>query len=229
MNRTLRTLLASTAMAVALPALGFAASTLPTPISVNGGSITEAQIADGLHELGYTDITYLKGEGRYYTVRAHYDGHYVPIQVDSETGDVSRLGDPDTQVISLVGGTSDADVATELRQLGYGNVMVGATQGRYLDATAARYGQDVNLTVDMETGLVNNIEQDETWYVEMRDDLTDADVSTQLGAMGFTEVHQLTQTDNAWNGYAVRDGQKMQVWVDDQSGEVRAWPADNQG
>ncbi|MDA0219739.1 MAG: hypothetical protein O3B22_09180 [Proteobacteria bacterium] len=228
MNRTIRTLLASTAIAVALPAMAWAADGLPSPIEVNGGNITEAQIKDGLTELGYTDIEYIAGEGRYSTVRTHYNGSYVPLQVDADTGEVSRLGDPDMQSISIVEGTMDQDLEKGLRELGYSNVTIGAKQGRYAEATAWRYGQDVNLSIDLETGTVTNNEQDETWYVAMRNDMTDAQVGAELEKMGFTEVDELSQTEAGWSGYAVQDGEKMKVWIDAESGEVRAWKMDGQ-
>jgi len=229
MNRTIRTLLTSTAIAIALPAMASASEGLPSPIEVNGGNVTEASIKDGLTELGYTDIEYIAGAGRYYTVRAHYNGSYVPVQVDAETGAVTRMGDPDTQSISIIEGTMDQDLEKGLRELGYSNVMIGTKQGRYAEATAWRYGQDVNLTVDLETGTVVNNDQDETWYVSMRDGMTDAEISAELDKMGYTEVHELTQTDSGWTGYAVQDGEKMKVWVDAESGEVRAWKMDGQG
>ena len=228
MNRTIRTLLASTAIAVALPAMAWAAGGLPSPIEVNGGNITEAQIKDGLTELGYTDIEYIAGEGRYWTVRTHYNGSYVPLQVDADTGEVSRLGDPDMQSISIVEGTMDQELEKGLRELGYSNVTIGAKQGRYAEATAWRYGQDVNLSIDLETGTVTNNEQDETWYVAMRNDMTDAQVGAELEKMGFTEVHELSQTEAGWSGFAIHNGEKMKVWIDAESGEVRAWKMDGQ-
>ncbi len=228
MTRTLRTLLASTAIALALPIMAQAAS-VPSPINVDGGNITEAQVKDGLLALGYDNITYLEGEGRYYTVRAHYDGRYMPILVDAETGEVTQLGDPDTQSISIIEGTKDVALAKGLSELGYSSVTIGAKQGRYAEATAWRYGDNVNLTIDLETGQVTNIDQDDTWYVAVRDGMTDAEVSAELEAMGYIEVHELTRTDTAWTGYAVQNGEKMKLWVDAHSGEVRAWTVmDNQ-
>lgn len=229
MNRTFRTLLASTAIAIALPAMAQADSGLPSPIEVNGGNITEVEIKDGLTELGYTDIEYIAGAGRYWTVRTHYNGSYVPLQVDAETGAVTRMGDPDTQTISIVEGTMDEDLAEGLRDLGYSNVMIGANQGRYADATAWRYGEDVNLTIDLETGVVTNVDQDETWYVTMNDDMTDAQMQAELEKKGYTEVHELTATNSGWTGFAVHDGEKMKVWVDAETGEIRAWKMDGQG
>ena len=228
MNRTIRTLLASTAIAVALPAMAHAGTGLPSPIEIDGGNITEAEIRDGLTAAGYTDIEYIAGEGRYWTVRTHYNGSYVPIQVDADTGAVTRLGDPDMQAISIVGGTDDQDLERGLRELGYSNVMIGAKQGRYADATAWRYGDDVHLTVDLETGVVTNIDQDSVWYVAMSDGMTDARVQAELEKMGYTEVHELTLTDSGWTGFAVQNGEKMKVWVDARSGEVRAWKMDGQ-
>lgn len=228
MNRTIRTLLASTAIAVALPAMAWAADGLPSPIAVNDGNITEVQIREGLTELGYTDIEYVAGAGRYWTVRTHYNGSYVPLQVDAETGEVSRLGDPDMQSISIIEGTMDQDLEKGLRELGYSNVTIGTKQGRYAEATAWRYGQDVNLTVDLETGTVTNNEQDETWYVTMREGMTDAQVSAELERMGYTEVRELTQTESGWTGFAIHDGQKMKVWIDAESGELRSWKMDGQ-
>ena len=228
MNRTIRTLLASTALAVALPAMAFATDGLPSPINVTGGNITEAQVKDGLTELGYTNINYIAGAGRYWTVRTHYNGSYVPLQVDSETGEVSRLGDPDLQALSIIEGTTDQDLEKGLRELGYSNVAIGAKQGRYAEATAWRYGEDVNLTVDLETGAVTNNEQNDTWYVPMHEAMSDADVTAGLEQMGYTEVHELTQTNEGWSGYAIHDGEKMRVWIDAQSGEVRSWKMDGQ-
>lgn len=229
MNRTFRTLLASTAIAIALPAMAQADSSLPSPIEVNGGNITEVEIKDGLTQLGYTDIEYIAGAGRYWTVRTHYNGSYVPLQVDAETGAVTRIGDPDMQTISLVSGTDDEHLMEGLRDLGYSNVMIGAKQGRYADATAWRYGQDVKVTIDLETGEVTNVDQDDTWYVAMNDDMTDAQMQAELEKKGYTEVHELTATDSGWTGFAVQDGEKMKVWVDAETGEIRAWKMDGQG
>lgn len=226
MTSTVRMLLASTALAVALPAMA-SADGLPSPIEVDGGNITEAQVRDGLTELGYTDITYLQGAGRYYTVRAHYDGRYVPLQVDAETGEVSRMGDPDMQTISIIEGTMDEDLVAALHDLGYSNVKIKSKQGTIAEASGWRYGEDVELTIDLDTGAVDNRTQDDTWYVTMRDGMTDADVTAQLEDMGYTEVHELTQTDAGWSGLAVQDGMKMEVWIDAETGEVRAWQTES--
>lgn len=223
MTRTVRTLLASTAIAVALPAIASAHS-LPSPIEVSGGNITEIQVEEGLTELGYTDITYLQGAGAYYTVRARYDGRYVPLEVNAETGEVSRLGDPDMQRIAIVEGTMDEDIEKGLHEIGYSNVTIKNKQGNVAVASADRYGETAELTIDLETGAVTNESQDDTWYVTMRDGMTGADVGADLETMGYTEVHQIRETESGWTGYAVQDGQKVEIWVDSYSGEVRSWP-----
>ena len=228
MNITIRTLLASTAIAVALPAIA-SADSLPSPIEVDGGNITEHQVEEGLTELGYTDITYLQGAGAYYTVRAHYDGRYVPLEVNAETGEVSRLGDPDMQRISIVEGTMDEHIEKGLHEIGYSNVTIKNKQGNVAEASADRYGETVELTIDLETGAVTNESQDDTWYVTMRDGMTNADVGAELEAMGYTKVHELSETDAGWTGYAVQDGQKVEIWVDAYSGEVRSWPMGSPG
>lgn len=229
MNRTLRTLLASTAIAVALPAMAIASDDLPSPIAVDGGGLTETQVKDGLTDLGYTDIDYIAGAGRYWTVRTHYNGSYAPVQVDSETGAVTPLGHPDKQAISIIEGTMDQNLKEGLRELGYSDVVIGAKQGRYADATAWRYGEDVNLTIDLETGTVTNVDQDSVWYVGMNDRMTNAQMQAELETMGYTEVFELTQTSDGWTGIAVQNGQKMEIWVDAESGEVRAWKMEGQG
>ncbi len=228
MNRTIRTLLASTAIAIAVPAMAQAASSLPSPIEINGGNVTEAAIKDGLTELGYTNIEYIAGAGRYWTVRTYYNGSYVPLQVDADTGAVTRMGDPDMQTISIIEGTKNENIAKGLRELGYSNVMVGTNQGRYAEATAWRYGEDVNVSVDLETGEVTNVDQDSVWYVAMNENMTDAQMQAELEKMGYTEVHELTATDSGWSGFAIHNGEKMKVWVDAETGEVRAWKMDGQ-
>lgn len=228
MKRTLRTLLASTAMAVALPAMALASDGLPSPISVNTGNITETQIRDGLTELGYTDIEYVAGTGRYWTVRTHYNGSYVALDVDAETGEVTRRGDPDMQTVTIVENSMDQHLRDGLRDLGYSNVVIGAKQGRYADATAWRYGETVDLTIDMETGMVTNVDQDSVWYVPMNSNMTEAQMQAELERMGYTTVQELTHTEDSWTGYAVHNGEKMKIWVDSETGEVRAWKTDGQ-
>lgn len=92
MNRNFRILLASAALALALPAATMADTGLPSPIEMTGGNITESQIERGLLALGYTDTTYIAGAGRYYTVHTHYDGRPVQLQVDAATGKVTSPG-----------------------------------------------------------------------------------------------------------------------------------------
>ena len=229
MNRIVRNLLASTALALTLPAMTATADDLPSPIAVNSGNITAAQVASGLTELGYTDITYLEGAGRYWTVRAHYDGRYVPIEVDSETGAVTRLGDPDMQTLSMTEGMSDDQVAKGLHTLGYSNVVVGARNGDYADASASRYGERVDLRINTETGLVTNVDQDDTHYLAMASQMTGEDIDAGMESIGFSDVHNLNRSKGDWTGNATHDGTMMTFWVDGRTGEVRAWPMPDQG
>jgi len=228
MNRKLRILLASTAMALALPAMA-QAEIIPSPIEMSGGNITAAQIEQGLTALGYTDITYIQGAGAYYTVRAHHDGRYLPLLVDANTGAVSRMGDPDMQTISMHKGTMDQHLIEGLEEIGYSNVTIKSKAGNVATASGARYGEVAELTIDLNTGRVTNNSQDETWYVAMHEGMSDADIGAGLEAMGYTEVHEVRFGQGGWTGRAMQDGQKVDVWVDSYSGEIRTWPTGTRG
>ncbi len=91
MNKTLRTLLAATAMAVAMPVLAQAAS-VPSKIDIEGGNITQAKVERGLAAAGFRNLTYVQGEGRYWTVRGHLGNEFVMVEVDSMTGEVTQSG-----------------------------------------------------------------------------------------------------------------------------------------
>jgi len=213
--------LATTAFALALPAM--ASADLPGPLTNIDGGITEAEIRDGLMELGYTDITYIAGAGSEYTVRAHYNGRYVPLKIDTETGAISQQGLPDHRTISIGRNAQEDDIAAALRELGYSNIEVGPKQGQFRDVDAWRYGEDVMLTVDLETGRVENKNQDHTWYVAMSDGMSMNDVKTELEALGYSDVRALTSSGNHITGAATFNGEPVSLAVNAGSGEVMAW------
>lgn len=156
-------------------------------------------------------------------MRAHYDGSYVPLRIDTETGAITQPGLPDSRALRLLRGTGDDSVRQGLMELGYSNIEITQRAGRYLDATAWRYGSTVNLSVDLDTGLVDNLDQDDTWYVAMRDNMTPDEIRTELEGMGYSDVIELNRQGGFYEGYGVQDGQKVKLVVNAETGEVRAW------
>lgn len=221
MNLLAKKFLATTALALAFPAMAMAE--LPGPLTNLEAGVTEEVIRDGLTELGYTDITYIAGAGDYYTVRAHYNSGYVPLLINTATGEITQPGLPDNRTLRLLRGTGDDSIKQGLMELGYSVVSVDAREGRYVDATAWRYGEAVKLTVDLETGTVENLDHDDTWYVAMRDKMTNDEVRAELEAMGYTEIIDLDKQGSYYEGYGIQNGQRVKILVDAVTGEVRGW------
>ena len=221
MKNLTKKFLATTAFALVLPTMAMA--DLPGPLTNLDAGVSEENIRDGLMELGYSDITYIAGAGDYYTVRAHYQDRYVPLRINAATGEITQPGLPDSRTLRLLRGTGDDSIKQGLMELGYSVVTIDSREGRYVDATAWRYGESVKLTVDLETGTVENLDQDDTWYVVMHNDMTNDDVRAELETMGYTEVIDLDRKGSYYEGYAIQNGQRVKLVVDAETGEVRGW------
>lgn len=196
------------------------AASLPSPVENISPGLTEQDIKTGLEKLGYTDVYDVEGTGRFYTARADYQGVWYPLQIDVATGEVTSLGNSDYKYISVVSGTDNDHVVTELQRLGYTNVMVSKQEGAFTEAEAKRYGQVTYLTIDTRTGQVIDHEQGYAWFVPASADLTQDEAAAHLEKMGYENVQQLEHTGGMYTFEATQAGEEVSVFVDSDTGEI---------
>lgn len=235
MSRT-RTLVAAFALAAALPGLtaaedgdwaqpDFATVNAPTPIP--GAPLDEAAIRSGLAELGYEQLGTLEGSAPHYMITATYQGRYMPLSVDSETGEVSPIALPDKQTIATTTTTTITTLTDTLTDLGYSRVEVVEETDERVTTRAWRYGEPVTVTIDRTTGRVTNLDQDATQYVMVGPDASAADVRMGLEDLGYLDVAEMRREGDVYRGTGSWLGEPVDLWVDARTGEVRTWTTAN--
>lgn len=232
-----RTLVAAIALATALPGLAaadddwanndFTTVYAPTPIPTAGAPLDEAAIRAGLAGLGYEDLGPLEGSAPYYMITATYDGQYMPLSVDAETGEVSPIALPDKQTITTTTTTTITTVTDGLTRLGYSNIEVIEDTDEQVTTKAWRYGEPVTVTVDRKTGQVTNLDQDATQYVLVSSTASPEDVRMSLETIGYADVADVRLDGDVYVGKGTWLGEPVDLWVDARTGEVRAWTVAN--
>ena len=231
-----RTLVAAFALATALPGLAAAEdgdwaqpdfTTFHAPTPIPGAPLDEAAIRSGLAELGYEQLGALEGSAPYYMITATYDGRYMPLSVDSETGEVSPIALPDKQTIETTTTTTVTTLTDTLTDLGYSRVEVVEETDEQVTTKAWRYGEPVTVTVDRTTGQVTNLDQDATQYVMVGADASAADVRMGLEDLGYLDVAEMRREGDVYRGTGSWLGEPVDLWVDARTGEVRTWTTAN--
>jgi hypothetical protein len=231
-----RTLVAALALAAALPGLAAAEegdwakpdfTTVNAPTPIPGAPLDEAEIRAGLTALGYEQLGEIEGSAPYYMITATYDGQYMPLSVDSETGEVSPIALPDKQTIETTTTTTITTLTDTLTNLGYSRVEVVEETDEQVTTRAWRYGEPVTVTVDRKTGQVTNLDQDATQYVVVSSTASPDDVRAGLESIGYVDVADVHLDGDVYRGRGTWLGEPVDLWVDARTGEVRAWTTAN--
>lgn len=231
-----RTLVAAFALATALPGLAAADdddwaqpdfSTVNAPTPIPGAPLDETEIPAGLAALGYEELGEIEGSAPHYMVPATYEGQYMPLSVDSETGEVSPIALPDQQTIETTTTTTITTVTDDLANLGYSRVEVVEETDEQITTKAWRYGEPVTVTVDRTNGQVTNLDQDATQYVMVGADASADDVRMGLEDLGYLNVAEMRREGDVFRGTGSWLGEPVNLWVDARTGEVRTWTTAN--
>jgi phosphoribosylformylglycinamidine (FGAM) synthase PurS component len=196
------------------------AANLPSPVEGISSDIPEQELAKQLESMGYNDVYDVEGAGRFYSARAEYNDVWYQLTIDAKTGEVTSLDDDKYKYVSVVNDLTDDTLVMELQRLGYTNVEIGKSQGSYIEATASRYGEPTNLTIDTQTGRVVDHMQGAARYVPMHDETTTQDVVNYLEQMGYENVREVTTSDGFFKMEAEQAGNTRDILVDADTGEV---------
>ena len=116
----------------------------------------EEYVRQQLEAMHFTDVKNVRRSGAIFDAEAKLDGKPVNLRIDSRSGEVTREGGDDVLNIP-VRADMDADyVRRKLQWIGFTDVGDVRRDGGVYHASAQRYGEPVEVTVESDTGRVED-------------------------------------------------------------------------
>jgi hypothetical protein len=127
--------------------------------------VTAEDVAEKLTQIGFTNVTAEHDEGDVYHVNATWQNHPYDMTLNVDTGTLwdtdavmAQTTPPDFMNVPYPKAATPDEIRRKLAALGYSNIGDVEKKGQVFETTAAWQGDNMELTVDADTGLIRMME-----------------------------------------------------------------------
>jgi len=204
------------ASSLALAATGERPKVLPP----TGQDRTQSEITKELHDLGYTRIHDIRHVGEIYTATAWWDGQPYSIRIDQANGRIETQKEARRDYIATHDDMTEAQVASNLEDIGYTNVHSIEKHGDVFRGMASLNGRTVNFRLNTDTGVVTSLEERTEPSIGYAEEMSDEQIVDALADLGYENARVTEREGNIISVKASRDGRPVDLNIDERNGDV---------